>query len=215
MEQAQADLAERQARINQKTIVAPFDGKVGISLIDVGQYLSAGTPIVTLQSMDPLHVKFNLPEQYLTKLYPNQPVDITITGLNVAIRGSITAINSKVDQTTRNILVMATISNKNNLAYPGMYAGVKIWLPVQKNIIALPQTAISYSLHGDSVFIIKPDEENKEILRAKRQYVTVGERRGGEVAILSGIQPGDKIVTVGQLKLQNGTSVVIDNSVQL
>ena len=218
LEQAQADLEERQARIKQKTILAPFDGKIGINLIDIGQYLPAGTAMVTLQSMDPLHVKFNLPEQYVANLYNNQPVDITVTGVNGAIKGTITAINAKVDQITRNILVMATISNQNGSIYPGMYAGVKIWLRGQKNVIVLPQTAISYSLHGDSVFIIKnesKDKKDQSSLKAYRQYVTVGERRGGEVAITSGLKAGDQVVTTGQLKLQNGTQVAIDNSVEL
>jgi membrane fusion protein (multidrug efflux system) len=132
--------------------------------------------------------------------------------------GVITAINSKVDQITRNILIQATIPNKNLQLYPGMYAFVKILLREHKNVVTLPQTAISYSLHGDSVFIIKTDGKDKNgqpILKAYRQYVKVGERRGGEVSILEGIKAKDQVVTSGQLKLQNGTHVEINNSVEL
>jgi membrane fusion protein (multidrug efflux system) len=223
LEEAQANMQATQAKIQQKTVTAPFSGKIGIRLINIGQYLSAGTAMVTLQSLDPLYVQFNLPEQYLSELYLQQPVELTINnnGTNKKpINGTITAVNSKVDQATRNVLVQATIPNQDTRLYPGMFAQVKILLRTSKNVITLPQTAISYSLHGDSVFIIEPDKKETEkdgspILHVKREYVKVGERRGGEVAILDGIKKGDRVVTSGQLKLQNGTHVVIDNSVEL
>jgi membrane fusion protein (multidrug efflux system) len=210
-----------EAKIRQKTITAPFSGKIGIRQINLGQYVAAGTTMVTLQSLDPLYVEFNLPEQYLSELYLQQPIEITINGNSAevkTVKGVITAINAKVDQTTRNILVQATLPNKDLQLYPGMFALTRVWLREQKNVITLPQTAISYSLHGDSVFIIKPDEKNKKkdpVLHAFRQYVKVGERRGDEVAILDGLKAGDNVVTSGQLKLQNGTHVIIDNSVEL
>lgn len=215
LEQAEAGVEQVQARIKQKTITAPFSGKIGIRLIDIGEYVSAGTPMVSLQSLDPLYVRFNLPEQYVPKLYQGQPIDIT-TG-NQVIHGYISAVNSKVDQVTRNILVEATIPNKNMQVYPGMFAAVTVWMNDKKNVITLPQTAISYSLHGDSVFIIKTkDKKSKEpISKAYRQYVKVGERRNDEVTITEGVKPGDSVVTSGQLKLQNGTHVVIDNSVEM
>lgn len=221
LQQAKAGFEETQAKIKQKTITAPFDGKIGIRQINIGDYVSAGAIMVTLQALDPLYVKFNLPEQYLAGLYVQQPVEITISNNGsgaTIIQGTITAINAKVDQTTRNILIQATIPNKDMKLYPGMFAQVKVWQPVHKNVITLPQTSISYSLHGDSVFIIKADKKDwkgKPILHVFRQYVKVGERRGGEVAILEGIHANDQVVTAGQLKLQNGTHVVIDNSVEL
>lgn len=217
-DEAIAGVEQIQAKIQQKTIIAPFSGKIGIRSIDLGQYVSAGTTMVTLQSMDPLYVQFNLPEQYLNNLYLQQPVKVSVNmGEGKSIMGSINAINSKVDQATRNILVQATIPNKDSQLYPGMYALVEIMLRQINNVITLPQTAISYSLHGDSVFLIKADGKDKKshpILKAYREYVTVGERRGDEVSILKGINPGDQIVTSGQLKLQNGTHVEIDNSVE-
>lgn len=217
-QEAQAGVEQAQAKIKQKTITAPFDGRLGIRLINIGEYVPAGTAMVTLQSVDPLYVQFNLPEQYLPELFLQQPVDIVV---NLAggktIHGVVTAINSKVDQVTRNILVQATIPNANLELYPGMFAAVKVWLREQKNIVTLPQTAISYSLHGDSVYVIKEegkDKKNQPILKAYREYVKVGDRRGDEVAILQGINAGQQVVTSGQLKLQNGAHVLIDNSVE-
>ncbi|HSW68629.1 MAG TPA: efflux RND transporter periplasmic adaptor subunit [Gammaproteobacteria bacterium] len=220
LQETSASVEADQAKIRQKTITSPFGGNIGIRQIDIGQYLQAGTTMVTLQTLDPLYVQFTLPEQDLPDLYPQQTVDITVdlSGQKTTLRGTINAINSKVDQTTRNILVEATIPNKNRQLLPGMFALVTVWLKTEKNVIVLPETSISYSLHGDSVFIIKKegkDSDGKPILNAYRQYVKVGERRGDQVAIVSGIQPGDQVVTSGQLKLQNGTHVVIDNSITL
>ena len=218
LQEAQASVESTQAKIKQKTITAPFSGKIGIREINLGQYVGVGNTIATLQSLDPLYVRFSLPEQNLEHLYLQQPVDVSINlSGGKSIKGTVTAINSKVDQMTRNILVQATIPNKNLQLYPGMFASVKIWLQQQNNVVTLPQTCISYSLHGDSVFIIKAEgkKKKKQILHANRQYVEVGERRDNEVAILKGIKAGDQVVTSGQLKLQNGTHVIIDNSVEL
>lgn len=218
-EEAMAGVEQTLAKIKQKTITAPFDGKIGIRNIDLGQYVSAGTNMVTLQALDPLYVKFNLPEQYINEIYLQQPVKITVNlGAGKTIIGQLNAINSKVDQTTRNVLIQAIIPNKDSQFYPGMYASVEVLLRAQKDVVTLPQTAISYSLHGDAVFVIKQegkDKKGKPILKAYRQYVTVGERRGEEVSILKGIKVGDQVVTAGQLKLQNGTHVEIDNNVDL
>lgn len=218
LQQAEAAVQQTQALLKQKTILAPFSGKIGIRQINIGEYLSAGTTIVTLQTIDPLLVRFNLPEQYVNEIYLKQPIDISVNlSGGKTIRGEITAINAKVDQTTRNILIEATIPNKDLQLYPGMYAGVKIWLKAKNNVVTLPQTAISYSLHGDSVYIIKSekDENGESILKASRQYVTVGERRGDQVAILENVSAGDLVVTSGQVKLQNGTLVDIATNVEL
>lgn len=216
--QAQARVENVQAQIMEKTITAPFDGRLGIRQINLGQYISPGINMVTLQSLDPLYVMFNLPEQYLSELYINQDIDVNVNfGAGKTVKGKISAINSKVDQATRNVLIQATIPNENYQLYPGMYGSVKIWLKERKNTIAVPQTAISYSLSGDYVFLIKNEskDEKKPLLRVYRQYVKVGERRGDEAAILEGLQAGDQIVSSGQLKLQNGSRVVINNSVEL
>jgi len=222
LKKAEASVEGTLARIRQKTITAPFDGKIGIRQVNLGEYVPAGTPMVTLQSLNPLYVQFNLPEQYLPDLTLQQPADITVNlsgeknGKSVA--GVITAINSKVDQVTRNIMAQVTIPNANLQLYPGMYALVKIWLKEKKALVIVPETAVSFSLHGDAVYIIKQEGKDKKghpILNTYRQYVRVGEHRGSEVAILDGLKAGDQVVTSGQLKLQNGTHIAIDNSVEL
>lgn len=218
--EAQGNVESIQARIKQKIITAPFDGKLGIRQVNLGQYVAPNTMLVTLQSLNPLYVMFNIPEQYLTRLFIGQDIDVTVNFGNgeKIIKGKITAINAKIEQATRNILVEATVSNDQNELYPGMYGFVKIWLPSHQNTIVIPQTAISYSLSGDYIFIIRDENKSthlKSDLHVYRQYVQVGERRGDEVAILEGLNDGDQIVTAGQLKLQNGTAVLIDNSVKL
>lgn len=222
LQEVRANMLQTEARIAQKTIRAPFNGKIGIRQINIGQYVSAGTTMVTLQALDPLYVQFNVPEGYLPELYNQQSIDIAINSTigTKTYKGVITAINSKVNQVTRNILIEATIPNKELQLVPGMFAQVKIWLKTKLNVITLPQTAISYSLHGDSVFIIKPDDKKKEkdgkpVLHAYRKYVKVGDLRGDEVVILDGLKANEQVVTSGQLKLQNGTHVIIDNSVEL
>jgi membrane fusion protein, multidrug efflux system len=216
--EAQANVDSARAEIQQKIITAPFDGRIGIRQVDLGEYLSPGTVIVTLQSQNPLYVMLNLPDQYLPQLYIHQPVDIMVNfGKERVVHGTITAINSKVDPITRNILIQATVPNDEHVLYPGMFAMGKIWFQQKQNAIVIPQTAVSFSLSGDYVFLIKDEshQKGKTELHAYRQYVKVGERRENEVAILEGLKPGDEVVTSGQLKLQNGTPVVIDNSVEL
>lgn len=216
--QAEAGVEYIQAQIKQKNITAPFDGKLGIRLVNLGQYISPGTPIVTLQTLNPLYVMFNLPEQHLAHLHLNQDVEVSVNfGTDKILHGKLTAINSKVDQITRNLLVQATIPNENLQLYPGMYGLVRIWLQEKKNTIAVPQTAVSYSLSGNYVFLIKEEEGSKKekLLKVYRQYVKIGERRMDEVSILDGLKPGDRLVTSGQLKLQNGTSVIIDTNVDI
>lgn len=218
LQEAEANVQSILAKIKQKTISAPFDGRIGIRQINLGEYISPGNTIVTLQSLNPLYVTLNLPEQYLPALYLNQLIDVAVNfGKGKIVRGNITAINSKVDQTTRNIQLQGTIPNEKFLLYPGMFALVKVWLKEQRNRIIIPQTAVSYSLSGDYVFIIKEDNKIKDhsSLQVYRQYVKVDERRDNQVAILEGLKDGDRIVTSGQLKLQNGTHIVIDNNVEL
>ena len=218
LQEAEANVELVQAQIKQKTIIAPFSGRIGIRQVNIGQYISPGASIVTLQSLNPLYVMFNLPENYLPDLYLKQSVEININfGKGKTVNGTITAINSKVDQITRNVLLQATIPNEKYVLYPGMFASIKIWLKERKNTIVVPQTAISYSLSGDYVFVVKNESksEKEPQLKVYRRYVTVGERRGDVIAILDGLKENEVIVTSGQLKLQNGTPVVIDNKVEL
>lgn len=214
--QAEAAVDASRAQIQQRTITAPFDGRIGIRQVNIGQYLSPGTVIASLQSLSPLYVNFTLPEQYLAHLHLGQAVEVAINyGDGKRVKGKITAINSKVDPSTRNVSLQATIPNDQLSLYPGMYGFVKIALKSQQNVIILPQTAISYSLSGDYVFIVKDESKNKKSpnLHAYRQFVKVGERHDDEVAILSGLQAGDTVITAGQVKLQNGAQIAIDNSV--
>lgn len=217
--EAEAGVESVEAQINQKTITAPFDGRIGIRQVDLGQYISPGAVMVTLQALNPLYVNLTLPEQYLPVLYLNQPVDIAVNygSDGKIVRGTITAINSKVDQATRNITIQATIPNENYALYPGMFGSAKIWLRAENNMVVVPQTAISYSLSGDYVYIIKHEGEYKgaPLLKAYRTYVKVGERRGDEASIIDGLKGGEEIITSGQLKLQNGSRVDINNSVEL
>jgi membrane fusion protein, multidrug efflux system len=215
LQEAQANVELVQAQIKAKNITAPFDGRIGIRQVNLGQYVSPGTNLVTLQSLDPLYVMFNLPERFLPNIYLHQLLDVSINfGAGKTVKGKITAINSKVDQTTRNVLIQGTIPNDKFVLYPGMFALVTIWFNDREKTIVVPQTAISYSLSGDYVFVIKNESKDKKKpqLKVSRRYVKVGERRRDEAAILDGLKANEEIVTSGQLKLQNGSDVVIDQS---
>lgn len=216
MQEAVASVAKTEVLISEKLIKAPFAGKIGIREINLGQYVSPGSSVVTLQLLNPLYVQFYLPQQDYKDLYVNQPIELTVDAYpDKKFKGKITAINAKVDTNTRNILIQASLPNDGNLLVPGMFANTKVLLPKQDNVITVPQTAISFSLYGDSIYVINQDGKDKKgkpILKVKREYIKVGDRRAGQVAILSGIKAGDEIVTSGQLKLQDGMRVEINNS---
>jgi membrane fusion protein, multidrug efflux system len=213
LQDAQANVEGLVARIRQKTITAPFAGKLGMRQINLGQYIAPGNTIASLQALNPLHVRFYLPEQYLASLSLNQPVTVTVdVGDGLDIEGKITAIDAKVKQSTRTIEVQATIANDKLLFYPGLFAYIKIWLPNMQQQLVVPQTAITYSLGGNFVYVI-----HKELtdLRARQQYIKLGEARGNEIAIIEGLEKGQQIVSAGQMKLQNGARVVINNEVDI
>lgn len=219
MEQAAAAVAKDKILIDEKLIKAPFDGRIGIRKVNLGQYVSPGNALVTLQSLNPLFVEFSLPEQELVSLAVGQEVVVRVdTYPGQEFKGKVTAINSKVNEKTRNILVQATLPNDDNRLYPGMFANIKVLLPQKADVITVPQTAISYSLYGDSVFVVKEqgkDKDKKPILRAMRVYVVTGDRRGGQVAIKRGLQAGDVVIISGQLKLQDNSRVIVDNTVNI
>jgi len=218
LQQEQALVAKTQAQINQKTIKAPFAGKLGVRLVNVGEFIKPGIQIVSLQSFDPLYAQFTLPEQYLRNIYIGQPILLNVgTYKNEVFHGKITAINSKVNEKTRNILVQATVPNDEQRLYPGLFANVKVILPQQHNVVTIPQTAISYSLYGDAVYVVKAskkDQQGKSTLHAYRQFVRIGARRGSVIAIKEGLKAGQTVITSGQLKLTPGTQVVINNSAE-
>lgn len=215
---AAAQVAEQQALVNKKRVHAPFSGHLGIRAVDAGQYVGAGAKIVTLQALDPIHVDFYLPQQNLNSLKVGQTVSArSDTYPNLKFSGRIAAIDPKVDVDTRNVLVRATLKNPTRQLLPGMFVNVEIETGSPVEYLTLPKTAIAYNPYGETVFLLTPDVggENKAdgSLVAKQVFVSVGPARGDQVAVLKGVSAGDQVVTSGQLKLKNGTPVIVNNSV--
>jgi membrane fusion protein (multidrug efflux system) len=213
-----AQVAQQAALVEKKTIRAPFSGKLGISTVNPGQYLDAGAKLVTLQTIDPIYVDFSLPQQQLPQVAIGQKVTLTTDAYKgVAFEGKVSAINPKVDTSTRNVLIEATIPNAKRLLLPGMFATVKLNAGEEQRYLTLPQTAITYNPYGDTVFVVKEsekkDEKGKATLTVQQVFVTTGPTRGDQIAILEGIEPGTEVVTSGQVKLKNGSPVIINNSV--
>ena len=216
LEKAKALVSEQKAKIDKKFIRAPFAGNLGIRQIDLGQYLSPGTNIVTLQELDPIFFDFYLPQQELANIKLGQEVHVKNDLYPDKIfSGKVWAINSKVDPSTRNVLIRASLDNPDNILLPGMYAVIDIDLGAAHKYITLPQTAITYNPFGDTVFVVKKDKskDGKPLLTAQQKFVTLGPTRGDQVAIISGIEEGDTVVTTGQIKLQNGSELVVNNAV--
>ncbi len=217
-------VAGQKAAVRKKTIRAPFAGRVGISTINPGQYVNPGDKIVTLQTINPIRVSFYVPQRQIGLIAKNQVIQATSDAFaGQVFDGKITAINPKVDPTTRNLQVEATIDNTAGKLLPGMFVNTVVNAGAQKNYLTLPQTAITYNPYGSTVFVVKKasakkDKDGKlqpaEGLDVKQIFVTTGETRGDQIAILSGLQEGQQVVTSGQVKLKNDTPVVINNSVQ-
>jgi len=220
-----ADLKSKRAQVDQqaalvdkKTIRAPFAGRVGITTVNPGQYLNPGDAIVTLQAIDTIYADFYLPQQQLGQLQVGQVVVVDTNAFsNRTFDGKIRSINPRVDSTTRNVQIEATVDNRERKLLPGMYANVKIDAGGAQRYLTLPQTAITYNPYGATVFVVKPgtrkDAHGNTMPVAQQVFVTPGPTRGDQVAILKGISEGTQVVTSGQLKLKNGTSLVIDNRV--
>jgi len=204
-----------RSMIAKKEVLAPFDGQLGIRQVNVGQMITAGQQVVSLQALDPLYVDFALPQQDLPKLSPG--LDVRIHTDVVAGRefpGKLTALNSAVDPVTRNVTLQATIENKDHALRPGMFAKIDVLLLDKQQTLIVPGTAISYAPYGDSVFVIEKKKDEKtgqesQVLR--QQFVRVGEARGDFVSITKGLEPGQQIVSTGVFKLRNGIPVVINN----
>ena len=215
---ALANVGQQQALVNKKLILAPFTGRLGIRLVDVGQYLEAGTAISTLQALDTVFVDFFLPQQALESLKISQKVTLkTDAYLAQTFTGDITVINPKVDINTRNVQVRATLNNPDNKLLPGMYATVNIATGLAQRYITLPRTTITFNAFGSTVYRVDTngqDETGKPKLIAKQSFVTTGDTRGDQIAILTGVNEGETIVTTGQIKLRNGSPVIVDNSIQ-
>ena len=218
LKNAQALVAQQQALVNYKFIRAPFAGRLGIRQVDLGQYLAAGTTIVTLQQLDPIYVDFFLPQQALAQIKIGQAATAKVdTFPNKSFDGKVLAINSLVDAATRNVQVRAEFANKDRLLTPGMFATVDIDTGAPQKFVTLPQTAIAYNSYGDIVYLVDDkgkDASGKEQLVARQAFVTTGATRGDQVAIVSGVKDGDTVVSAGQVKLRNGTPLLINNAVQ-
>jgi len=213
-----AQLAQQQATVEKKTIRAPFSGKLGITTVILGQYLNPGDKVVTLQTINPIYADFYLPQQRFSSLTVGQMVNVQSDAYpGQMFPGRITAISPKVDTATRNLQIEATLDNSKRQLLPGMFANVSVNVGSKGKFITLPQTAITYNPYGATVFILKkgdkPDASGTTGLQAQQVFVTTGETRGDQVAILKGIEEGQEVVTSGQLKLKNGTPVIVDNSV--
>jgi len=213
-----AQVAQQAALVEKKTIRAPFAGKLGISTVNPGQYLNAGDKLVTLQTIDPVYVDFNLPQQQLPLVAIGQKVILTADAYKgVTFEGKVNAINPKVDTNTRNVMIEATVPNPKRLLLPGMFATVKLNSGDEQRYLTLPQTAITYNPYGDTVFVVKEsdkkDAKGNTVLTAQQVFVTTGPTRGDQVAILKGVEPGAQVVTSGQVKLKNGSPVAINNTI--
>jgi membrane fusion protein (multidrug efflux system) len=212
-----AQVAQQKAIIEQKTIRAPFSGRLGISAVNPGQYLNPGDKVTMLQTLDPIYVDFFVPQQSIDQLKVGQSLEMTVDAFpGKSFTGKITTINPGVDANVRNVEVEATIPNPTLLLAPGMFSSVTVQTGEPKAYLTLPQTAISFNPYGSTVFIVNEsgkDAENKPILTVTQAFVTTGEKRGDQVVILKGIKKGDRVVTSGQLKLQNGSMVAIDNTI--
>jgi len=217
----QALVAQQQALVDKKTIRAPFAGKLGITTVNPGQYVNPGDKLVTLQTIDPIYVDFFVPQKQLAGLAVGQNLALSADAFpGVTFPGKISSLNSKVDTVTRNVQVEATVSNAKRQLLPGMFANVSLDQGDRKRYLTLPQTAITYNPYGSTIFTLAPGKDGKkdnngnEQLFAQQVFVTTGATRGDQVSILTGLTEGQTVVTTGQLKLKNGTPVIVDNKVQ-
>jgi membrane fusion protein (multidrug efflux system) len=221
-ESALAQVKEQEAVIAKKTVTAPFSGHLGLRRVDLGQYVNPGTPMVTLQSLDPVYLDFFLPQQALSTVKTGLPVKVrNDTWPDRVFEGEITAIDPVVDTATRNVQLRATLKNADHALLPGMYATVDIHVGAPKEFVTLPQTAITFNPYGNTVFLVQrkggeaqgKDGKDEPQLIAHQVFVTTGETRGDQIQVLSGVNAGDEIVSSGQLKLQNDAPIIVNNSI--
>ena len=223
---SKADAASKQAQVEQQTALvakknlkAPFTGRVGIVMINPGQFVNPGDKLITLQTLDPIFVDFNLPQSNAAQIQVGQEIVVTTDAFkDASFTGKVTAVSPKIDANTRNIQVEAQLANPDKKILPGMFANVNLKLGDEVKLLTLPQTAVTYNPYGSTVFIAKPtgkkDKQGKPALEAQQVFVTTGQTRGDQVAILKGIEEGATVVTSGQLKLKNGTPLIVNNKVQ-
>jgi membrane fusion protein (multidrug efflux system) len=216
LNQAGANVAALKATIEKKHVRAPFDGRVGIRLVNLGQFVARGRALLPLQKLDPIYVNFNIPQRQLASLVIGQKISVTVDAFTRPFEGKITAVNSEVDAATRNVSVQALIANPEEKLRSGMFVQVEVSLPAGAPQIALPATAIAYAPYGNSVYVIEKmkGKDGKEYLGVRQQIVKLGTTRGDLVAIEEGLKPGEQVVTAGVFKLRNGAAVQVNNTVQ-
>ncbi len=208
-------MASLEATIAKKTIRAPFDGRISIRQVELGQVVVPGTPIASLQSVNPMHADFWVSQQALGELKPGQQVHLHTDAFpDARWDGRITVVNPEVDVATRNVRVRATFPNPDGRLRPGMFVNVEVVSPEKKPVLIIPATAVIFAPYGDSVFAIeqKKDEAGKIQTVARQKFVRLGERRGDFVAVASGLSDGEQVVSSGAFKLRNGAAVTVDNT---
>jgi membrane fusion protein (multidrug efflux system) len=214
--EAAAQVEAIKSTIAKKTIRAPFAGRLGIRLVNLGQILGDGDAIVSLQSLDPIYVNFQLPQQYLGSVNTGYTVRLTSDVIpDKTMTGTITTINPEIESTTRSFRIQATVPNKEEFLHPGMYVDVAVVRPKKKEVLVIPTTAVLYAPYSDSVFLIKESEADKDGKKGKvlhQQFVRLGERRGDFVEVTSGLAEGNIVASTGVFKLRNGQAAVIDNT---
>jgi multidrug efflux system membrane fusion protein len=212
--QAQAMIQKTQAIIAQKNIRAPFAGKLGMRQVDLGQYLNPGAPVVTLTDLTTLYVNFTLPSQITSQIKVGQKVEVTADAFpGRKFAATVTTIEPQISASTRTVNVQATMPNPDELLLPGMFINAAVVLPDEAPVVVLPETAVDYTLYGDSVYVLRPDgaagADGKPVLTAHRTPVKTGLRWDDKVAVLSGVKPGDQVVAAGQIKVQDGAAVTV------
>jgi membrane fusion protein, multidrug efflux system len=217
LDQANAGIAKTQALIAQKLVRAPFAGVLGIRQVDLGQYVTSGAPLVTLTDLDTLYANFTLPEQNRAALSVGQNIEVTVDAYpGRRFPAKLTTIEPQVGAETRTIKLQATLANPERLLMPGMFANARVVLPSLPDVVTVPETAVEYTLYGDSVFVVGEDaaaqHDGKPVLHVKRTFVKTGERFDNKVAILSGLKAGERVATSGQIKLNDGAAVTLTTS---
>jgi membrane fusion protein (multidrug efflux system) len=217
LKSAQAQVTAQQATIAQKSIRAPFPGKLGIRQIDLGQFLAAGTTIVNLQKLDPMYLDFSVPQGQIDLIHVGDKIAVQTSALpGKTFTGTISAIEPQVDMATRSLKIRAKIANPKDELLPGLFATAEVDEGAKRQYITLPNSAIAYNSYGSTVFLVKDagkDKDGKSKLSVEQRFVTTGATRGDQVAVLTGIKAGETVVTSGQLKLHNGAPVFVNNSV--
>lgn len=218
LKNAQAAVTQQRAMLNKKIVRAPFSGRLGVRMVDVGQYINPGEAVVTLQALDSIYADFYLPSDQAVRVAVGQNVRVTTTATGEeTFPGEVSAINPKVDLGSRNVLVRATLANAQHRLLPGASAAITIDVGEVERYLTLPQTAITFNPYGSTIYLAVADgkdEKGQPKLVARQTFVTTGATRGDQVAVLQGLKDGDVVVTAGQMKLQAGTPLVINNTLQ-